>query len=312
MNAEKTVVDADTVRSLAWLADAPLFIDGQQVAALYDAVVKPEYKEASVTLSLKNLKSIELTGKAGVEGEISAAAWLKTIFPFLDAKVKASAEAGATAQLEKEKGTTVELHPIDTPQRQLVQLALHYLANLPGRSLTVTQFSKADWIDPKFVSELPRGLVFVDFPEKTQFIPMAAELQDGSVQLIYPSLEKAFAGPKLKPPAYPEPAYYIGKEDQLAKARTDYWNFFQEHFSSTLSMEAIETTLKGGLVRWIDYRIPLGSNLPYLHMHVQGRGDYATGTFAYNLVKRGFRHGLRIVGTMKSEPGINALAIFEK
>jgi hypothetical protein len=47
-------------------------------------------------------------------------------------------------------------------------------------------------------------------------------------------------------------------------------------------------------------------------MHVQGRGEFATGTFAYNLVKRGFRHGLRVVGTMKSEPGMNALAIFEK
>src|SRR5205814_2132141 len=145
----------------------------------------------------------------------------------------------------------------------------------PGRSLTVADFSKADWIDSKFVSELPRGLVFLDFPEKTKFIPMAAEFQDGTVQLIYPSLEKAFAGPKIKPPEYPEPAYYIEKEDQLAKARMDYWDFFQQNFSSTLSMEAIETTLKGGLVRWIDYRIPLGPNMPYLHMHVQGRGEYA-------------------------------------
>jgi hypothetical protein len=312
MTGEDKPADVDTVRSLAWLADAPLFIDGQQVAALYDAVVKPEYKEASITLSLKNLKSIELTGKAGAEGEISAAAWLKTIFPFLDAKAKVSAEVGASGELEKEKGTTVELHPIDTPQRQLVQLALHYLANLSGRSLTVADFSKADWIDSKFVSELPRGLVFVDFPAKTAFIPTAAELQDGSVQLIFPSLEKAFGGPKVKPPDYPEPAYYIGKENELAQAREAYWNFFQQNFSSTLAMEAIEKTLKGGIVRWIDYRIPLGKNMPFLHMHVQGRGEYATGTFAYNLVKRGFMHGLRVVGTMKSEPGMNALAIFEK
>lgn len=63
---------------------------------------------------------------------------------------------------------------------------------------------------------------------------------------------------------------------------------------------------------WIDYRVPLGPGMPYLHLHISGRGQYHTGTFAYQLVKRGFKHGLRIVGTMKSEPAMNVLAIFER
>lgn len=37
--------DEDHIRNcFAWLADAPLFIDGEQVDAFYDAVVRPEGK----------------------------------------------------------------------------------------------------------------------------------------------------------------------------------------------------------------------------------------------------------------------------
>jgi hypothetical protein len=259
---------------------------------------------------LKNLKNIEMTGKVGGEAKISAASWLKTIFPFLDAEAKVSAEAGVTRQNQREKGTTIELHSIDTPQRQLVQLALHYLANLPGRMLTVTELSKADCIDSNFASELPRGLVFVDFPQKTKFIPMAAEIEGGKVTPIYQNLVKAFGGPKVAVPQYPEPAYYIDKQSALTTDRLAYWHFFEERFSSTLAMEAVEAASVDGLLHWIDYRVPLGEGM--LHIHVQGRGQYDTGTFAYNLVKRGFKYGLRMVGTMKSEPGMNVLAIFDK
>jgi hypothetical protein len=39
---------------------------------------------------------------------------------------------------------------------------------------------------------------------------------------------------------------------------------------------------------------------------------YDTGTFAYNFIKRGYKHGIRLVGTLKSEPDMNVLAIYEK
>jgi hypothetical protein len=189
---------------------------------------------------------------------------------------------------------------------------LHYLANLPERSLIVTDPSQTDWLDSTFVSALPRSLVFVDFPPLTRFVPMAAELEDGEVSLIYANLVKAFGGPEITAPQYPEPAHYIGKSEELAAARVAYWNFFEERFSSTRAMEAVEAVSKGGLLRWIDYRVPLGQGMPSLHVHVQARAQYDTGTFAYSLVRRGFKHGLRLVGSMKSEPGMNVLAIFEK
>jgi hypothetical protein len=75
-------------------------------------------------------------------------------------------------------------------------------------------------------------------------------------------------------------------------------------------MEAVETASQSGRLQWIDYRVPVGKE--FLHLHIHGRGQYDTGTFAYNLVKRGFKYGLRIVGTMKSQPAMNVLAIFDK
>ena len=49
-----------------------------------------------------------------------------------------------------------------------------------------------------------------------------------------------------------------------------------------------------------------------LHLDVSARGDYDTGIFAYNFIRRGERYGLRIVGSLKSQPALNVLATYEK
>ena len=49
-----------------------------------------------------------------------------------------------------------------------------------------------------------------------------------------------------------------------------------------------------------------------LNLHVIGNGDYDAGVFAYKLIRRGWRYGLRIVGSLKSQPALNVLAIYEK
>jgi len=72
--------------------------------------------------------------------------------------------------------------------------------------------------------------------------------------------------------------------------------------------EAIGT---GGRPRWIDYRMTFSTD-EVLHLHVDAHGDYDTGVFAYNLLRRGQRYGLRIVGSLKSQPALNVLAIYEK
>jgi hypothetical protein len=90
-------------------------------------------------------------------------------------------------------------------------------------------------------------------------------------------------------------------------------DFFRDNFNSTKAIEVVEKKASTGeAVRWIDYCVPLGEARPYLHLSVSACGHYHTGTFAYRWVRRGYNHGLRIVGTMKSGPAMNVLAAFER
>ncbi|NBE81801.1 hypothetical protein [Micromonospora rubida] len=66
----------------------------------------------------------------------------------------------------------------------------------------------------------------------------------------------------------------------------------------------------GGLARWVDYRVHIEDRA--LQLSLRGRGKFETGIFAYSMIRRGNQHGLRIVGTLKSGPGLNVLAVFEK
>ena len=78
-------------------------------------------------------------------------------------------------------------------------------------------------------------------------------------------------------------------------------------------MIAVEqAALEHKRIRWIDYRVPLTDEGDTLHLHISPAGKYDTGVFAYNFIKRGFKHGLRLVGTLKSEPDMNVLAIYDK
>lgn len=294
---------AKTGMSLAWLADAPMFIDREQVGAFYDAVVRPEGRRGKVTLSLSRYEGQKTSVEGSAEGEISLSKLITTLLPFLDVKVTAKAGVAHERSSSDTKEETIELLPIDTPQRQLVQLTLHYLTNLPERIWIVTDPAKPDWRSETFIEGLPRALVFVDFPDKTKFIPMAAEVAAGQVVTIFDRLTRPSGE---RPPAYP------GSADPAAKA--EYWKWFTDNFSSGRATKAVEDVIHegGGRVEWIAYRVPIpGASIP-LHLTICGRGEYHTGVFAYDLIKRGYSHGLRMVGTLKSEPDMNVLAMFEK
>jgi hypothetical protein len=56
----------------------------------------------------------------------------------------------------------------------------------------------------------------------------------------------------------------------------------------------------------MDYRVTFGTGQT-LHLHVAAHGDYDTGVFAYHIIRRGERYGLRIVGSLKSQPSLNVL-----
>jgi hypothetical protein len=77
-------------------------------------------------------------------------------------------------------------------------------------------------------------------------------------------------------------------------------------------VKVVEEAVGGsGRPRWIDYRMTFSTGED-LNLHLVAYGDYDTGVFAYNLIRRGWRFGLRIVGSLKSQPALNVLAIYEK
>jgi hypothetical protein len=49
-----------------------------------------------------------------------------------------------------------------------------------------------------------------------------------------------------------------------------------------------------------------------LHLQVCPSGKFDTGTFAYNSIKRAYKHALQLVGTLKSDPDMDVLAIYDK
>ncbi len=97
-----------------------------------------------------------------------------------------------------------------------------------------------------------------------------------------------------------------GKSDRDA-----YRLWFTEHWSANKAIQVIENVIgSGGRLRWTDFRVPVEEGT--LHLHLVGRGEVDTGVFAYNFVKRGWKHGPRVVESMKSEPDINVLAVYEE
>jgi hypothetical protein len=96
----------------------------------------------------------------------------------------------------------------------------------------------------------------------------------------------------------------------------EYWGSFGNYFSAHGSREAMGTiedaASKHGRISWIDFRILLSPEGESLHVHVTPEGGMTAGTFGYNFVRRSYSHGTRIVGTVKSGPDLNVLAIYER
>jgi hypothetical protein len=57
---------------LSWLADAPVFIDGQQIGAFYDAVVGGEFRATQLQLSAAQAEQLERSAGGSVNAGSSA------------------------------------------------------------------------------------------------------------------------------------------------------------------------------------------------------------------------------------------------
>ena len=284
---------------LPWLADSPMFIDGQQIGAFYDAVVGPAFRTVELQITAGRTEQAQKT----VVG--SATAGLSSLFPWL--KAEAQVQVGRSTMREEQDGQSIVLRPVESAARQLVQLSLHYLVNQPSRICAADQQTPLP--DAAAIGASPRMIAFVDVPRGARFLPQAAELNDGRVVTFFsPLIEKLKRDGGTLPGTYPRTTETEAGNQQ----RDAYWDWFAEHWNADEAVKVVEDAIgDGGRPRWIDYRMAFGTGQE-LHLHVVARGDYDTGVFAYGIIRRGERFGLRIVGSLKSQPALNVLAIYEK
>ncbi len=296
-------------KELLWLLDAPLFIDEPQVEALYDAVLRPDYEETTATLST----SISNETTLGASTTVGAA------LPWF---AKAEAELEAKRTHSAGRGQDITLTRISNSYRHLLALSLHYAsqehANSPAEStISAKRFvvasqsrtgdiltSEEAWLNQTYVEMAPRALVFLDIPPRSALIPAALELTNGEVKVLAETLGAALGGQVA--PSYPGSTADPAEEN-------NYFEWFASKFEDRAAVKIVEGAVRDRQISWIDYNVSLaGGRAPFMHLHLVGHGHYDTGVFAYNFVVRGFKHGLRIVGTLKSGPDLNVLAVFER
>src|SRR5437667_4662743 len=80
---------------LQWLADAPLFIDADQVGRFHDAVVRPKYEEGTTTLEIRIENSATIAGRLGMDASLKPNALLQslaTVLPWVKAELSLHGE----------------------------------------------------------------------------------------------------------------------------------------------------------------------------------------------------------------------------
>jgi hypothetical protein len=297
---EPPVLLEEIPKEFLWLADAPLFIDSVQVESFYDAILRPDYELSSVTLQ----NSITRTTTIGGTATVGAA------FPFFG---KAQLEATAQYSGAHDRSTASALSPIKNSYRHLLTMALYYagLAKEDATTRLVTHsagdsLGQPEWLTDDYIQRPPRALVFLDVPKGTQIMPAALETAKGEVKVMANAIEGRLKEKGAEVPDYPGPS---ASDD----AKRSYYRGMQRIYDNQIALEAVEGAAKGDQIAWIDFNMPLDRDgSEFLHLHVVGNEGADTGVFAYNFVRRGFLYGARIVGTLKTGPDLNVLAIFER
>jgi hypothetical protein len=185
---------SNSAPDLSWLADSPMFIDGQQIGAFYDAVVGPAFRTVELQISAGRTEQAQKTGGG------SATAGLQALFPWL--KAEAQLQASRTTMREQQDGQSIILQPVESAARQLIQLSLHYLVNQPSRICAADQQTPLP--DATAIGASPRMVAFVDVPPGARFLPQAAELNGGRVVTFFsPPIEKLKRDGGTLPGTYP-------------------------------------------------------------------------------------------------------------
>ncbi|MBB4100490.1 hypothetical protein [Sphingomonas kyeonggiensis] len=305
-----TTGNSKAQQRLQWLLDAPLFVDEALTARLFDALVRPSYEVQSRQVG----EVSEDARRRLLGGEAEASYDLGLSFLTGALKLRGQVSGEHETSIKSTRSTTHTEIRVDTAGRRLEEIALVYLSNHPDRIVfidtdgTATSFSG----DRLTIADLessavnpPRMLAFVDIPANTPIIPMACELEGGGTALLYQKFIDTQWSDASDKPVYPP-------DGAPNEERRAYWLALAEKFQSRIAMEIVETSATNGKLGWIDFRMPIGAAGDAMHLHLVAGGKYYTGVFAYNLVRRGFRQGVRLVGILKAGMDLNVLAVFDK
>lgn len=317
----------DRLGILWFIADTPLLIDPQAIGQMYDAVWRPEWEASRRTIDESSSIGRETANVFGVAGSATA------IPGFL--KLSGSSTQTQTKSSSSTRSSSLEEEANCSPERRLEQIMEFYVANHPGRVLWVegsaTDLSdlsgvRFDWADVDALLDKagPRPLVIFDLGPEARLMPMACELNSGHVVEIYKEYLRE-VNPVGDSPKYPnssEPRSMSGIE---SNSKSEYWAFARSIFDSQKVLQIIEAAARtmsetgdqqvvGSRFEWIDYRLLAGSeeSVVSIHLHFMPRGKYSTGTFAYQLVRRADKFGIRLIGTLKKGKDVNVLAVYER
>lgn len=319
MTTSEAVQKRDFPAELLWLADSPLFIDSTQIEDLSVALFGNDYETESIVEESTAESRKTLSSKGAVEAKFSFSE-LASFLTFLKPEVGVKLEAGGEEAHTQKDANQIVLRPIRTAQRQLVKLTYHYFTLANDRIFFLSRPKIAEWCDPEAITAVPREILFIEFPSlqeaekeglpETKIIPTAAEFSNGSIVTFYDKLKNDSDCP---PPKYPEWKKGVSAEE-LRHKRKEYWQWFDQGFNATRTMVLLENlaSQEASKISWIDFRMMLTPDGDTLHLHISPRGGSDTGVFAYNFIKRAFTHGIRLVGTIRSEPSMNVLAIYDK
>jgi hypothetical protein len=302
-------VSPAALAKLWWLTDVPAFIDERLVDKLYNAIVRPEF--ILVQSSEKSARTRSRTWTAELEtlAGISLPAFLKI-------ESKARANAASPEALSTEAQVTKQY--VHSAERRLQEIVSVYVTSYPDRllfdevgqsSLTTFAGESRSWDEAEGLLDRPgpRPMLFIDLAPRVPILPMSGGSQSGKPVLLIDTVVERLRKKKRTIPDFPR------DNDGDAAAKRAYWNALIEGYDNWTAMDVINEGFGAGeRIEWIDFRMKLGTREMPVHLHFTPAGTAPTGDFAYNLVRRGFKVGLRLVGQLKKGCDVNVLALYQR
>ncbi|ELY49264.1 hypothetical protein C494_08372 [Natronorubrum bangense JCM 10635] len=283
---------------LQWMLDTPQFIDELHLDAFYDAVLQPQVKEKeSIRVEITDAEAKEISKNLAAGVDVSPGQIAGALRPVVGGSFEVGGRRSISREKRKNQTHTIELEPVHTAQRQLIQLMVDYLTEHSDRIFFVDDVSvQKEWFKHESIQKTPRSIIFFDLPSKeeaesygipkTMLFPMAVEFSSGKLVKLYEKL---------------------GLPDDKNE-----WPSYIKEFDPKDATNVIKevTEEEDGHIESISYRIPLENTTARLCF--EPNGQYNNGTFVYNLIRMGYEHGIRLIGAVYMQPDIRVLATYRK